>query len=50
MNESNEDDGSITSWSKLDIVELNVASRDRDRWKALSRVSAQPAAGGDSQA
>ena len=37
----------ILTWSQLDVTELNVTSKDRARWKTLSRVSVQSAVGGD---
>ena len=36
----------IYFWSNLDLIELNTVSKDRERWKVLSNVGAQSAAGG----
>ena len=38
----------ISTWSQLDLAELNVTSRNRARSKRLSHGSAQSAGGGDS--
>ena len=39
----------ISTWTQLDLAELNVTSKDLERWKILSNVSAQSPVGGDSE-
>ena len=39
----------VYNWSGLNINELNIATQNRKLWRELSHVSAQSAAGADSE-
>ena len=39
----------VYKWSKMDLPNLNAATKDRDLWKRISHVSAQSATGGESE-